>query len=116
MSAAALAVFRVVTSLTGPTVCCSIPRFTRPPAELRVTSNLLLVVRETGLEARGGFALAPEGERRFGFDFIAPPGWQVRSVKDQNEALLPIERYHTADGVTRIHVQLPTAIAPGEKC
>ncbi|HEY5315158.1 MAG TPA: hypothetical protein VIK18_21680, partial [Pirellulales bacterium] len=59
-----------------------------PLAELRVTSNLLLVVSDARLEVVGGFALAPTAQRRFDFDFTAPAGWHVLRVKDQKQAPL----------------------------
>jgi hypothetical protein len=88
--------------------------FIEPPAELRVTSNLLLVVSDARLEVVGGFTLAPTAQRRFDFDFIAPAGWQVLRVKDQNQALLPVDRYPAPGGSTRVHVRLPTPITAGE--
>ena len=49
-------------------------RFTRPEAEMAVTSNLLLIFEDKGCEVRGGFALLPDLEKRFSLDFSVPAG------------------------------------------
>ena len=88
-------------------------RFTRPESQLRVTSNLLLTLKERGLEVRGGFALAPEAEALHEFDFSVPAGWHVVAVTTAGDVSLPFERYGAADAAGRIHVRLPTKIAVG---
>jgi hypothetical protein len=88
-------------------------RFVRPESRLRATSNVLLTLRDRGLEVRGGFALAPEAEALHEFDFTVPPGWQVAGVTGADGANLPYERYGNADEAGRIHVRLPHKIAVG---
>ncbi len=64
-------------------------RFVKPPAELAVTTSLLLVASDQGLEIMGGLALLPQHERRFSFDVSVPAGWQVTSVTDPGGKPLP---------------------------
>ena len=54
--------------------------FSRMPATLAVTTNLLLNIQEKGCEVQGGFALVPSAEKRFSFDFSVPAGWNVLEV------------------------------------
>lgn len=88
-------------------------KFVRPPPRLLVTANTLLTLTESGLEARGGLALAPEAETLHEFDFTAPAGWQVTSVAAAGGAPLPFERYGNADVAGRIHVRLANKIDVG---
>ena len=55
-------------------------RFVKPPAELAVTANVLLIVEDGGLHAHGGWAIFPDVEKRFSFDFALPAGWQIAAV------------------------------------
>ena len=55
-------------------------RFVKPPAELAVTANVLLIVEDGGLHAHGGWAMLPDVEKRFSFDFALPAGWQIAAV------------------------------------
>ena len=71
-------------------------QFKKPPAELAVTTSLLLVVADKGQEVFGGLAFLPQVERRFSFDVFVPAGWQVASVTTAAGQPLPFERY--ADG------------------
>jgi len=90
-------------------------RFVRPPAETAVRTDLALRVEEKGLEARGGFLLAPQVEKLFGFDFSVPPGWQITAVTGADGKPLAFERYGEADQAGRIHVDLPSGVAPGQQ-
>jgi hypothetical protein len=54
--------------------------FASPPAELRVTTNMLLTLTESKLEARGGFALLNATDKLLEFDFSAPAAWQVTEL------------------------------------
>ena len=97
--------------------------FSRVPATLAVTTNLLLNIQDKGCEVQGGFALLPTAEKRFGFDFSVPAGWKVIEVTGQDKSPLTIDRY-TSDKVGqafqpdlrlgRVHVKLPQGIAPGQ--
>lgn len=88
-------------------------RFTVPPPGLRVTTNLLLTVRESGLTLRGGFALLAENEKLFHIDVDVPAGWDVVSAGDAAGRPLAVER-HDLDGQTgRLRVALPGGLAPG---
>ncbi len=42
------------------------------PAELKVTTNLLLTLKDRGLDVSGAFALLPSSEKLFSFDFVSP--------------------------------------------
>ena len=90
-------------------------RFVKPPAKVRLMSNLLLILNEGGQEIRGGFAVVPEEERLFGFDFTVPAGWDVTGVTGEKVEPLAFERYGAAGAPGRIHVRLPTPVLPGQE-
>lgn len=85
--------------------------FKRQPAQLYVTTNLLLTLTDRGLEVDGGFALLPEREKLFSFEFHVPQGWSVDQVRTADGTALAFERYPDDDG-TRIRVPLPAGLAP----
>lgn len=87
-------------------------RFFKPPGQLLVRSNTLLVLRDEGFEVRGGLAVRPREERLFAIDFVAPVAWDVTSVSGPGGKVLPFERYAAADGM-RVHVRIPGGIAAG---
>jgi len=89
--------------------------FRKPPAELAVTSSLLLILSDAGHEVLGGFALLPEVEQRFAFDFTVPPGWHVRAVTGPGGESLDFQRHGPIDQPGRVHVRLPRAIGKGEQ-
>ena len=68
-------------------------RYNKPPAELAVTTSLLLVLADKGQEVLGGLALVPQVEKRFSFDVSVPAGWQVTSVTAADGRPLPFDRY-----------------------
>ncbi len=88
-------------------------RIVRPPARLRVTTNVLAVLADAGLTVRGGFALLPEQERLFALDFSAPAGWDVTEVTGADGKPIPFQRYARPEGGARIHVRLPAGVTPG---
>lgn len=88
-------------------------KFVRPPARVLATTNLLLSVTESGLDVRGGFALAAESEALHEFDFTAPAGWTVAEVTTDDGTQVPFERYGAVDAAGRVHVRLAKKIAPG---
>ena len=88
-------------------------RFVKPPASLRVTTNLLAVLEDGGLQMRGGFALVPEEEKLFAFDFSVPAGWDVTGVTGESNEAIPFERYGAAGQAGRVHVRLPTGAPAG---
>ena len=90
-------------------------KFIQPEAEMAVTTNLLLVVEEKGCEVRGGFALLPEREKRFGFDLSVPVGWQVTGVTGPGEKPLAMETYEGSDRSARVHVRLSEGIPPRQQ-
>ncbi len=47
-------------------------RFAPLPAELRASTNVLLTLTQSKLEARGGFVLMNATDKLLGFDFSAP--------------------------------------------
>ena len=67
--------------------------YNKPPAELAVTTSLLLILADKGQELLGGLALVPQVEKRFSFDVSVPAGWQVTSVTAADGRPLPFERY-----------------------
>jgi hypothetical protein len=88
-------------------------RFVKPPASLRVTTNLLAVLEDGGLQIRGGFALVPEEEKLFSFDFSVPAGWDVTGVTGENNEAVSFERYGAAGQAGRVHVRLATGAPAG---
>jgi len=88
--------------------------FVQPPARLEATTNLLLVMDDTGHRVRGGFVLLPEVERLFELRFQGPAGWFVNEVTDADGNQLPIERYADEAGVPSIRVRLSPGVSPGE--
>ena len=67
--------------------------YNKPPAEMAVTTNLLLILADKGQELLGGLALMPQVEKRFSFDLSVPAGWQVTSVTAGDGRPLPFDRY-----------------------
>ncbi|MGA2618168.1 MAG: autotransporter-associated beta strand repeat-containing protein [Thermoguttaceae bacterium] len=89
--------------------------FSRPEAELAVTTNVLLVLQEKGCEVRGGFALLPDRQKRFSIDFSVPAGWQVTGVTGPGDKPLAMDYYGPPAGPGRVHVRLGQAVAPGQQ-
>ena len=79
-----------------------------------MTTSRLLTLTERVQELRGGFALVPQAEELFEFDFSLPAWWHVTSVTTADGTVLPIERYGESDGPSRIHVKLPQGITAGD--
>jgi len=90
-------------------------RFTKPPAKVLVTTSVLVVLEDGGQTVRGGFAMMPEAEKLFGFDFSVPAGWDVTGVTDQDDKALPFERYGEVRLGGRVHVRLPSGLVPGQE-
>jgi len=88
--------------------------FMRPPAGLKVAANSLLVIGNQGLTLQGGFALTPQAESLFAFDFVAPAGWKVTQVTAADGTPLPVERYEIEGNGTRIAVRLAKGISIGQ--
>ena len=86
-------------------------QYKKPPAEMAVTTSLLLVVGDTGQEVLGGLAFLPQVERRFSFDVSVPDGWQVAGITAADGKPLPFEHY--ADSVLRASDRLAPASTPG---
>ncbi|MCL4203879.1 MAG: DUF1559 domain-containing protein [Pirellulaceae bacterium] len=89
-------------------------QFDQPKPRLEATTNLLLVMDDTGHRVRGGFVLAPEVERLFELRFQGPPGWFVSEVTDADGNALPVERYEDAGGAPSVRVRLNPGVLPGE--
>jgi len=89
-------------------------RFAKPPAELAVTTNLLLTLSDGGQQTSGGFALLPQEEKLFGLDFTGPAGWDVTGVTSDSGPL-PFERYVVAGQGGRIHVRFAEGVPAGEE-
>ena len=90
-------------------------QFVKPPAALAVTANVLLILEDGGLRGRGGWAMLPEVEKRFSFDFALPESWQIVGVTGPDRQPLAFERYEAAGRAARVHVRLPRGIPPGEE-
>ena len=87
-------------------------RFEKPVGKIAAKTNVLLVLDESRQEAIGGFTVVPRHERLFAVDFSSPSGWTVESVTGPDEQPLAFERYDAAEGAGRIHVRLPSGVAP----
>ena len=87
----------------------------KPAGRLDVTSNVLLIVQDAGLEVRGGFALMPREERIFGCQFTVEPGWEITEVTHDGQPL-QFERFDQPDGPLRIRVALPQGVPSGQSC
>ena len=68
-------------------------RFVMPAAEMAVASDVLLVVADGGLEARGRWVISPRVRKQFSFDFSLPAGWEIAAVAGPDGRPLPFERY-----------------------
>jgi PHD/YefM family antitoxin component YafN of YafNO toxin-antitoxin module len=90
-------------------------RFVKPPAEISVMTNVLLLLREQDQQARGEFFLTAKNEKLFGFDFSVPAGWHVTGVNTPDGKPLSFERYGPKDGPRRIYVRLPQGVPPGQE-
>ncbi|MBC8872161.1 MAG: hypothetical protein H8E44_22240 [Planctomycetes bacterium] len=88
--------------------------FRKPPERLEVTTNLLLILEETGHRVHGGFSLLPEVEKLFAVRFSIPTGWHIDEVTDVDGNDLPMERYDDPQGESVVHVRLPRGVPPGE--
>lgn len=90
--------------------------FRKPPATLRVTTNLLLILKKSGLELKGGVAMLAEQEKCFALDLAVPAGWDVTAVTTEDNRALPFERYAAAvPEPARIHISLPRGVPPGQQ-
>jgi hypothetical protein len=102
-------------------------QFDKPPAEMAVTTNLLLTLDDQSQQVRGGFAVLPKVDKQFALDFTVPPDWHVTSVTAADEKPLRFESYAASDepaaekndknvppGTVRIHVRLPQGIPVGQ--
>ena len=89
-------------------------RITKPTGRVRVISNTLLMIKDSGLEVQGGFALQPLAEKIFGCNFSVEPGWRVTEVTYAGGQPLAFEQYVDDDGTARIRVDLPQGVPPGE--
>ena len=96
--------------------------YKKPPAEMAVTSSLLLVVADKGQEVFGGLSLLPQAEKRFFFDVSTPVGWQITSVTAAGGQPLTFE--HHADRLSmeersneaeRIRISVPAGIPAGNE-
>lgn len=106
---------RQVASFYAPSSSFSLAAsFDKPAAGLFSRSNVLLTISEQELSVIGGFAITPDSEKLFEVRFTAPPLWQVSEVTLADGSPLPIERYGTVDGGSRIIVRLPVATPKGE--
>ena len=82
-------------------------QYVKPPAEMAVTTSLLLVLADKGQEVLGGLSLLPQVEKRFSFDVSVPAGWQVAGVTAANGQPLPFERYSATEKASQVSSLLP---------
>jgi hypothetical protein len=86
--------------------------FTQPDTRLDIVSNLRLLLRDDGLEARGGFVLTPSGEACAEFAFRMPPDWRLESVSDDQGRPMPYEIF-SADDAVRVVLPFREAVPSG---
>ena len=89
--------------------------FVKPPAEVAVMTNLLLVLEDQRQRVQGGFLLTPEAEPLFEMEMDVPPLWHVTSVTGAEEQPLSYERYGSLSEAGRVKVRLPRGIEPNEE-
>jgi hypothetical protein len=90
-------------------------RLARAEAKLKVTTNVLLLLEDGGLEVQGGFTVMPRAEKLFGLSFLVPRSWEVKSVTGAGGSPLAFERYEARGDGSRILVRLPVGLNPGEE-
>ncbi len=88
--------------------------FVKPPAELAVTTNLLLILEDQRQRMQGGFLLTPEAEPIFDFEMDIPAAWHVTSVTGPDGQTLTHERYGNLSEASRVKVKLPRGVEPGQ--
>ena len=67
-------------------------QYVKPPAEMAITTSLLLVLTDRGQEVLGGLTLLPFVEKRFSFDVSVPAGWQVAAFQHRHRRAAPGKR------------------------
>ena len=95
-------------------------RYVQPPAEMAVTTSLLLILADKGQEVFGGLSFLPRVEKRFAFDLSVPSGWQVDRVTAADGQPLRFERHSAAQAAPaaaaeRIRVAVPAGMPIGEE-
>ncbi len=86
--------------------------YIKRPAGLSVTTSLLLTLTDQFHRVQGGFAVKPEAEKLFAFEFTTPDGWAIDSVSASGTAL-PFDRYRSGTG-WRVRASLPSGIDVGQ--
>jgi hypothetical protein len=89
--------------------------FVKPPAEVVVMTNLLLVLEDQRQRVQGGFLLTPEAEPLFDIEMEVPPLWHVTSVTGAEEQTLLYERYGLISEAGRVKVRLPRGVEHGQE-
>ena len=90
--------------------------FTKPPAKVDVTTNLVLTLDNRQQRIRGGFALAPRSEKLFTVEITAPRAWYITAVTGDDGSALPFARFPGSDPETqRLLVRFAAGIAPGSQ-
>ncbi len=90
-------------------------RFVKPPAEVAVMTNLLLVLQDQRQRVQGGFLLRPEAEPLFETEIDVPPSWRVTSVTGPEQESLPYECYGALAEAGRVKVRLPRGVHPNQE-
>ncbi|MCO6455903.1 MAG: hypothetical protein J5I93_11450, partial [Pirellulaceae bacterium] len=85
----------------------------RPAPAFDARINLLLTLDNQRHQLRGGILVQPRVEQLLRFDFQLPAAWNVTQVQTASGEALPMERFSTDQGDTRVQVRLPAAVAPG---
>ena len=96
--------------------------FAKPPATLRVQSDVSLVLTEPSQTIEGRFRLFPQREKLFELRFAVPEGWHVTGVtsstgpRSSGEQAPPtsFDIVETEAGA-RVRVRLPQGVLPGEQ-
>lgn len=89
-------------------------RLVEPPAKVKATTSMLLVLTDQGQQVVGRMSLRPEAEKLFHFELFVPAGWQITSLTNR-KTVLKQERYETTGG-TRLRVALPKGVAVDNDC
>lgn len=94
-------------------------QFRVQPRRLIASCNSLVTLADQGMTVAGGFALMPQNERLFFFDFTCPADWNIDWIRTHDQHELKFNRFSEAEpgqaapNTVRIRVLLPEGVAIG---
>ncbi len=94
-------------------------QFRAQPRRLIASCNSLVTLADPGLSVAGGFALMPQNEKLFFFDFTCPTDWNIDWIRTHDQRDLKFNLFSeaapggAAPATVRIRVLLPEGVAIG---